>query len=303
MQQEEKQQSVKQKTLETFFKRQNPAAAPPPTVLQRVLQDRQASSKLQEARAKGQQLVVLTPEELQQAIEDRAALRGTPGRPRTSQPEKSLVAGLRRKKNNLQRQTLHRLNSRVEESAGTKAVIADELVKMSESASSPAEFKRTAMQMFDKPWKSLQKILKNREEWHRRAAALQLGKLAGRRKHGANQHQESCRQALLRELDSAGSGRGVEGDGGLHWRHLHQMQGRRWVPLLQPMESYTLLVAERRIQCRSPLWSQWCSLVPEEQTAAASPACSLSDEGCRGTGIAVQTAVFKLSQGLKCWFF
>ena len=178
MQQEEKQQSVKQKTLGAFFKTQNPAAAPPPTVLQRVLQDKRASSKLQEARAKGQQLVVLTPEELQQAIEDRAALRGTPGRPRTSQPEKSLVAGLRRKKNNLQRQTLHRLNSRVEESAGTKAVIA-----------------------------------------------------------------------------------------------------------------------------RSPLWSQWCSLVPEEQTAAGSPACSLSDEGCRGTRIAVHTAALKLSQGLKCWFF
>ena len=88
VQQEEKQQTVKQKTLGAFFKRQNPAAAPPPTVLQRVLQDKRASSKLQEARAKGQQLVVLTPEELQQAIEDRAALRGTPGRPRISQPEK-----------------------------------------------------------------------------------------------------------------------------------------------------------------------------------------------------------------------
>ena len=32
MQQEEKQQSVKQKTLGAFFKMQTPAAAPPPTV-------------------------------------------------------------------------------------------------------------------------------------------------------------------------------------------------------------------------------------------------------------------------------
>ena len=207
MQQEEKQQSVKQKTLETFFKRQNPAAAPPPTVLQRVLQDKQASSKLQEARAKGQQLVVLTPEELQQAIEDRAALRGTPGRPRFSQPEQSLVAGLRVKKNNLQKYNLCR-QRRVEESAGTKAVIADELVKMSESAASPAEFKRTAMQMFDKPWKSLQKILKNREEWHTRAAALQIGKLAGRRKQGvANQHLKRGNLKTSRGCRKLGAGR------------------------------------------------------------------------------------------------
>ena len=206
MQQEEKQQSVKQKTLETFFKRQNPAA-PPPTVLQRVLQDKQASSKLQEARAKGQQLVVLTPEELQQAIEDRAALRGTPGRPRFSQPEQSLVAGLRVKKNNLQKYNLCR-QRRVEESAGTKAVIADELVKMSESAASPAEFKRTAMQMFDKPWKSLQKILKNREEWHTRAAALQIGKLAGRRKQGvANQHLKRGNLKTSRGCRKLGAGR------------------------------------------------------------------------------------------------
>ena len=207
MQQEEKQQSVKQKTLETFFKRQNPAAAPPPTVLQRVLQDKQASSKLQEARAKGQQLVVLTPEELQQAIEDRAALRGTPGRPRFSQPEQSLVAGLRVKKNNLQKYNLCR-QRRVEESAGTKAVIADELVKMSESAASPAEFKRTATQMFDKPWKSLQKILKNREEWHTRAAALQIGKLAGRRKQGvANQHLKRGNLKTSRGCRKLGAGR------------------------------------------------------------------------------------------------
>ena len=207
MQQEEKQQSVKQKTLETFFKRQNPAAAPPPTVLQRVLQDKQASSKLQEARAKGQQLVVLTPEELQQAIEDRAALRGTPGRPRFSQPEQSLVAGLRVKKNNLQKYNLCR-QRRVEESAGTKAVIADELVKMSESAASPAEFKRTAMKMFDKPWKSLQKILKNREEWHTRAAALQIGKLAGRRKQGvANQHLKRGNLKTSRGCRKLGAGR------------------------------------------------------------------------------------------------
>ena len=187
MQQEEKQQSVKQKTLGAFFKMQTPAAAPPPTVLQRVLEDKRASSKLQEARAKGQQLVVLTPEELQQAIEDRAALRGTPGRPRLSQPEKSLVAGLRIKKNNLQRNTLYR-QRRVEESAGTKAAMADELMKMSESAASPAEFRRTAVRMFDKPWKTLRVILRNREEWHRRAAELQLGSEAGRRKRGvANQ--------------------------------------------------------------------------------------------------------------------
>ena len=183
MQQEEKQQSIKQKTLGAFFKMQTPAAAPPPTVLQRVLEDKRASSKLQEARAKGQQLVVLTPEELQQAIEDRAALRGTAGRPRFSQPEKSLVAGLRIKKNNLQRSTLYR-QRRVEETAGTKAAIADELMKMSESAASPAEFQRTAVRMFDKPWKTLKAILKNRGEWQKRTAELQLGKEKGRRKQG-----------------------------------------------------------------------------------------------------------------------
>ena len=207
MQQEEKQQSVKQKTLGAFFKMQNPAAAPPPTVLQRVLEDKRASSKLQEARAKGQQLVVLTPEELQQAIEDRAALRGTPGRPRLSQPEKSLVAGLRIKKNNLQKNTLHR-QKRVEESAATKAAIADELMKMSESAASPAEFQRTAVRMFDKPWRSLRVILKNRQEWHRRAAELQLGTVAGRRRRGvANQHLKRGTLKTSRGCRKLGGGR------------------------------------------------------------------------------------------------
>ena len=64
--------------------------------------------------------------------------------PGSRSPEKSLVAGLRMKKNNLQRNTLHR-QRRVEESAGTKAAIADELTKMSEGAASPAEFQRTAV--------------------------------------------------------------------------------------------------------------------------------------------------------------
>ena len=207
MQQEEKQQSVRQKTLGAFFKMKTPAAAPPPTVLQRVLEDKRASSKLQEARAKGQQLIVLTPEELQQAIEDRAALRGTPGRPRFSQPEQSLVAGLRVKKNNLQKNTLCR-QRRVEESAATKAAMADELMKMSESAASPAEFQRTAVRMFDKPWKTLRVILKNRQEWHRRAAELQLGTVAGRRKRGvANQHLKRASLKTSRGCRKLGAGR------------------------------------------------------------------------------------------------
>ena len=81
------------------------------------------------------------------------------------------------------------------------------------------------------------------------------------------------------------------------------MQGRRWVPVLQPMESNTLLVAERRFQCRSPLWSQWCSLVPEEQTAAGSPACSLSDEGCRGTRVAAAHCSFEAFAGPEVLLF
>ena len=64
--------------------------------------------------------------------------------------------------------------------------MADELVKLSEAAASPAEFRCTAVKTFQKPWKSLSQILKSREEWHKRAKELQLGLTVGTRKQGAN---------------------------------------------------------------------------------------------------------------------
>ena len=171
----------KQSTLGSFFKVK---AAAPPTMLQRLLENKQASKKLQEARAAGQQLVVLTTEELQQTIRDHAALRGTPGRPKLPPVQtQDLVAGLAKKG----RASFKR--RRVEETAGTKAVLAEELLKLSEAAASPAEFKRVAVSSYQKPWKTLKKILENREVWHERAKQLQLGASVQTKKRGvANQH-------------------------------------------------------------------------------------------------------------------
>ena len=70
------------------------------------------------------------------------------------------------------------------------------------------EFQRPAAQMFDKPWKTLKEILKKREEWYRRAAELQLGKEAGRRKQGvANQHLKRGSLKTSRGCRKLGAGR------------------------------------------------------------------------------------------------
>ena len=139
----------RQKTLGSFW---DVKAQPPVPLLQRALEtsskaaSRRVSQKLQECRQKGETLVVLTEEELALAVEEKARLRGTPGRPATlpalqQQQQGSLVVGLQKKRPGA-------TGARVEETAAIKAAMAKELADMAAACASPQELQREAVKAF-----------------------------------------------------------------------------------------------------------------------------------------------------------
>ena len=105
---------------------------------------------------------------------------------------------------------------RVVETAGTKAAIADGLVKLGEIAATPAEFKRQAVRTYKKPWKQLQRILQDREELRKRAKELQFGAHVDKRRQGVNQFVKRSSLKQNRGCRRPGGGRK---DSFAAWKH------------------------------------------------------------------------------------
>ena len=198
----------RQKTLGSFW---DVKAQPPVPLLQRALEtsskaaSRRVSQKLQECRQKGETLVVLTEEELALAVEEKARLRGTPGRPATlpalqQQQQGSLVVGLQKKRPGA-------TGARVEETAATKAAMAKELADMAAACASPQELQREAVKAFKKPWASLKKILAGRSVWETRVKELQLGQQLSTRKRGVNQFSKRGNMKRSQGCRRLGGGR------------------------------------------------------------------------------------------------
>ena len=113
---------------------------------------------------------------------------------------------------------------RVEEGAATKLQMARQMVKLKKSCSTEAEFRSSAVSLYGKQWKTLDRIMQREDEWKERVDKFRLG--VGSR--GTVSAKGTCCKGGRMVLKG---GRGARASGGgrknMFW-HL-QMQMKEWL--------------------------------------------------------------------------
>ena len=156
-------------------------------ILKKKWRPSHASLALQEARKKGEVLVIAAVQDYNRAVEEEAArlvkIRTNGGRPggQASLEARQMQtcadgAGALLLVKNSNRALQGAAKKRSEEGAATKLQMAKQMLEMKPAFATDRDWRMAMVKLYGKPWKTLRPVVEGKEEWEDRVKKLKLGK-------------------------------------------------------------------------------------------------------------------------------